>query len=528
MSGAHLLCFSGLMEKSTTSQTNRTERNFDMGMVVNTNVSSLIAQKAANATNGSLDTAMERLSTGKRINSAADDAAGVAITTRMTSQIKGLDQAVRNAADAQSLIDTTEGAHDEITNILQRMRELAVQSASDTNVSQDRASLNAESIQLIAEIDRIASQTTWNGMGLLGGTFTSKNFQIGSEANQTVSLSVDSVKAVDLGNFYHDSTRIITGQADHTATAIAAANTATTLTLTGDSGVKAFTQFATTASAKSMAADINAEVDTTGVKAEARTVLRMSGFAAGTVNLSLNGTNSTAVAVAASVVSATDVSALRDNINKVSGSTGITAAFENGDKTKLLLTHSTGENIQISQFTSTVDDTVAVDALFGDATGDATVTYNLVKDTSTAGNDRRAVTVTGTVSLSSSQSFSATAAGSGVFGTSVSSSSNKVNAVSLTTAAGATTAIDTIDGALEKISAARADLGAISNRLDNTVSNLTNIKVNVEASRSRIEDADFAAETANLTKSQILQQAATSMLAQANASKQSVLSLLQG
>jgi flagellin len=495
-----------------------------MGMVVNTNVSSLIAQKAANATNGSLDTAMERLSTGKRINSAADDAAGVAITTRMTSQIKGLDQAVRNAADAQSLIDTTEGAHDEITNILQRMRELAVQSASDTNVSQDRASLNAESIQLIAEIDRIASQTTWNGMGLLGGTFTSKNFQIGSEANQTVSLSVDSVKAVDLGNFYHDSTRIITGQADNTATAIAAANTATTLTLTGDSGVKAFTQFATTASAKSMAADINAEVDTTGVKAEARTVLRMSGFAAGTVNLSLNGTNSTAVAVAASVVSATDVSALRDNINKVSGSTGITAAFENGDKTKLLLTHSTGENIQISQFTSTV----AVDALFGDATGDATVTYNLVKDTSTAGNDRRAVTVTGTVSLSSSQSFSATAAGSGVFGTSVSSSSNKVNAVSLTTAAGATTAIDTIDGALEKISAARADLGAISNRLDNTVSNLTNIKVNVEASRSRIEDADFAAETANLTKSQILQQAATSMLAQANASKQSVLSLLQG
>jgi len=168
--------------------------------VINTNTASINAQYNLNKVNKEMEAAMEQLSSGKRINSAADDAAGLAISTRMESQVRGLDQAIRNASDAQALIDTTEGAHQEVTNILQRMRELAVQSANDTNVANDRKNLNAEINQLVTEINRIADQTTWNGVGVLDGSFTSKTFQIGAEANQSISVDVDSVAASEIGS----------------------------------------------------------------------------------------------------------------------------------------------------------------------------------------------------------------------------------------------------------------------------------------------------------------------------------------
>ena len=281
-----------------------------MALSIATNTGALMAAASASSVNKDMETSMERLSTGKRINSASDDAAGVAIASRLTSEIRGTNQAIRNAQDGQALIDTAEGSHSEVENILQRMRELAVQAASDTNDTADRTNLQVEFDALVEEIDRIAEVTTWAGQQLLngsGGTSGSFTFQIGS------------------------------------------------------------------------------------------------------------GTSSS------------------DTI------------------------------------------TVAITAL--------------------------------------GSSGSIVTAGSGL---------------SLSTSSGATTAIDAIDASIANLNAQRAELGAASNRLDNTVSNLTNVAINLEGGRGRIEDADFAAESTSLARSQILQQASTAMLAQANSSKQNVLSLLQG
>ena len=229
-----------------------------MGMVVNTNIGSLVAQAAANATNKSMDTSMERLSTGKRINTAADDAAGMAISSRLEAQARGLNQAIRNAADGQAMIDTTEGAHTEITNILQRMRELSVQSANDTNVAADRTNLQSEVNQLVAEIDRIATQTTWNGVNILDGTFTAKQLQIGADNGQTTAFSVESARTNAIGNYELGSD----AHAVNTANAIAGDD----LTISGYLG-SATIAVAAGASTKDVAATINANTASTGVSA---------------------------------------------------------------------------------------------------------------------------------------------------------------------------------------------------------------------------------------------------------------------
>jgi len=494
-----------------------------MSMVINTNTASLVAQAAQAKTSSAMDTAMERLSTGKRINTAADDAAGLAIATRMEAQIKGIQMAMKNAGDAQSLIDTTEGAHDEITNILQRMRELAVQSANDTNVSADRTSLNAEIAQLTAEIDRIGTQTTWNGMSVLDGTFTSKQFQIGADAGQNISLSVDSVKAGAIGNYTLDGD----------AHVIAAANSidGEDLSISGHLG-SATIAVAAGASAADVAATINANTGSTGVSATAVTKAKLSALSvAESVAFTLTGTASAAISV--TVASTSHLGEIKDAINAKSGTTGITAAFGD-DTSEIVLTHLGGEDIGLTDLTTTTNTTtITVEAL--DKNGADLSTADT--DTLTGDGSDDSVVV-GQLSLSSIKSFTVSGddatAEDGFFhtlnGTAAggTASLSAVSAVDISTVSGANDAIRAIDGALNKINAARGDLGAVSNRLDNTINNLSNIKVNVEASQSRIQDADFAAETSNLTKSQILSQAATAMLAQANASKQSVLSLLQG
>lgn len=494
-----------------------------MSMVINTNTASLVAQAAQAATNKAMDTAMERLSTGKQINTAADDAAGLAIATRMESQIKGLQMAMKNAADGQSLIDTTEGAHDEITNILQRMRELAVQSANDTNVSADRTSLNAEIAQLTAEIDRIATQTTWNGMSVLDGTFTSKQFQIGADAGQNISVSVDSVKAGAIGNYTLDGDSHV----------IAAANSidGEDLSISGYLG-SATIAVAVGASAKDVAATVNANTGSTGVSATAVTKAKLSSLSvAEGVAFTLTGTASAAISV--TVASTSHLGEIKDAINAKSGTTGITAAFGD-DTSEIVLTHLGGEDISLTNLTTTTNTTtITVEAL--DKNGADLSTADT--DTLTGDGTDDSVVV-GQLSLASIKSFTVSgddATGEdGFFGTlngtttGGTASLSAISGVDISTVSGANNAIRAIDGALNKINAARGDLGAVSNRLDNTINNLTNIKVNIESSQSRIQDADFAAETSNLTKAQILSQAATAMLAQANASKQSVLSLLQG
>jgi flagellin len=493
-----------------------------MALVVNTNVASITSQMYVNQTNKDMGDTMARLSSGKRINTAADDAAGLAISSRLTSQVKGINQAIRNAQDGQSLIDTTEGAHAEITTILQRMRELAIQSVNDTNVSADRTALQSEVSQLISEIDRIGVQTTWNGVSVLDGTFTSKQLQVGPEGSQTVSFSVDSAKAASIGNY------ALKGDAFVAATDTIASNAA--LVVSGHLGASTLS-VAAGASAKDVAATVNAATASTGVTATAITKAKLSGLsAAESVAFTLTGAAAASISVTVSDTS--HLGAIKDAVNAKAGVTGITAAFGD-DTSEIVLTSLTGEDIEISAFdTTTNTTTITVEAL--DENGADLSTPDTATVVENGGS--AAGVVKGTLSLNSIKSFTvsgdASTAEQGFFHTlngtagGGTASLSSVSGISIATASGAASAINVIDGAIAKVNAARGDLGALSNRLDNTVSNLSNVAINVESSRSQIEDADFAAESANLAKQQIMLQAGTAMLAQANAAQQNVLSLL--
>jgi flagellin len=450
---------------------------------------------------------MERLSSGLRINSAKDDAAGLGITDRMTSQVRGLNQAVRNAGDAISLAQTAEGAMQESTNILQRMRELAIQSANDSNSALDRANLQKEVAQLQQELTRIANNTTFNGKNILDGSFSAAKFHVGSEANETISVSVGSITSADLGAYNLDGGSM-------TAATAAAANTnagdSNGLTITGTLGTANTATIAANATASTVADAVNAITSSTGVTASALTTATLGTLsAAGTVSFTLGNNNGGSAAVTATMTSTSDLGALADAINAVAATTGTTATESGGTIT---LTNENGDDISITAFThGTATATMAYTGASGSA------------DTLT-GNGTDASTVGGQVTFTSSSTFSVEAATT-IHDAAVTFSN--VSSIDVGTQSGSNSAIDVIDGALQYISDARADLGAIQNRLEATISNLSNISENVSAARSRVQDADFAAETSNLTRTQILQQAGVAMLTQANAQPQLVLSLLQ-
>jgi flagellin len=488
-----------------------------MAMGINTNVMSLNAQRQLAQSNNSVAQAMQRLSSGLRINSAKDDAAGLGIVNRMTTQVRGLNQAVRNANDGISLAQTAEGAMQESTNILQRMRELAVQSANDSNSPADRSNLQKEVSQLQQELNRIANTTTFNGTKILDGSFASKLFQVGANANETISVSIGSIKATDMGAYQVASkTNIGTLTA---AGAIGANGVAgQTLTVNG----KASSNVAVTGgdSAYNIAKNVNAASGTTGVSATARTSVTLAGVsAAGVVTFNLSSTSGTgstvgsAQAISANVT-ATDLTNLAADINGKSGSTGIAATLS-ADKQSITLVSEQGYNINIADMANTsavVGDTMTV--------GGTTVTEGT--------ND--SIVASGTVTFNSPTSFSVTsndATNTVLTATSATALLSSVGAVDISTQSGSNSALSVLDQALSFLGDSRADLGAVQNRLESTISNLSNISENVAAARSRVQDADFAAETAALTRAQILQQAGVAMLAQANAAPQSVLSLLQ-
>ena len=321
-----------------------------MSMVINTNTASLIAQAAQASNNKALDTAMERLSTGMRINAASDDAAGLSIATRMESNISGMNQAIRNAMDAQSLIDTAESSQAETMNLMQRIRELAVQASNDTNSQSDRLALNAEVTQLRTEIDRIASTTTWAGQNLLDGTFVGKSFQIGSFAGETLKINQDAMTSANLGEHSYETV----GMASAAATTATATMASTGFTVLGKDGSAAA---AVTAAddAKALAAAVNVDTADTGVKAAAHTALQFE-FGASTApttstSFSLNG-GGTAQTISASITDVSDLTALVTAINSKSGTTGVTAEFNGTDKSKLILREQDGDNITIEGFTS--------------------------------------------------------------------------------------------------------------------------------------------------------------------------------
>ncbi len=488
-----------------------------MALSVITNTSSLNAQRNLSASGSNLATSMERLSSGMRINSAKDDAAGLQISNRLTSQINGLGVAQRNANDGISMAQTAEGAMQESTSILQRMRDLALQSANGSNSAADREALQKEVVQLQTELTRIAETTSFGDTQLLDGTFGTRSFQVGANANETISLGLGNTSADNIGTKRLDLAGTTAGLGEAaTAAGSAPANGVTggSLSIVGRSGQPETVTIGPGASAGDIANSINAESDATGVTADARSQALLNGITvAGQVSFELNGS-----VISANTETPTDYESLASAINEKAGTTGIAATVTDDG---VVLTDESGANIKIENLVAGGD--VNVTGLnYDGTTGDTTITLD---GTDTAADS---TVVAGTLRLNSTESFSVTSPDVtvGAVTTAVVSNSVNVDKIDLSTQDGSQSALDIIDGAIAQIDSQRADLGAIQNRFDHTISNLANISENVSASRSRIQDTDFATETANMTKNQILQQAGTSILAQANQLPQAALSLI--
>ncbi len=493
---------------------------------ISSNLLSLNAQGSVGAAGSSLATAMERLSSGLRINSAKDDAAGLAISERMNSQINGLNQAVRNANDGVSLAQTAEGALQESGNIMQRMRELAVQSANDTNSASDRVNLQKEVSQLQTELNRIANSTSFNGKNLLDGSFTNAKFHVGFEADQSINVNIGDARGTSIG-----TNSLSTAAGTSTQSVATAANgiAATALSIDGSLG-SATVNAAVGDSAKTIADNVNAVADETGVSADAHTYAMLSAGAAGAVAFDLEGQNEgDGIRVAATLASATDLTDLASAINDVSGKTGITATLSD-DKSQVLLENSEGYDVSIANAGAVAMDIQGVEAVADRAVGeDAFAAGSLVGTATTIAASTGLGTVAGTVSYDSSKSFSVTSdtASLGALGVATVSTLDDVGSIDISTQEGANAALNVLDGGLAAISDSRADLGATMNRFESTMNNLNNVVENTTAAKSRITDADFAAETAALSKAQVLQQASMAMLSQANQQPQQVLSLLR-
>ena len=536
-----------------------------MAMVISTNTASINAQRHLNASRQDLDVAMERLSSGQRINSAADDAAGLAIRDKMTSQVEGLNQAVRNANDAISFMQSAEGALEETTNILQRMRTLAVQAVNDTNSTSDRANLNDEIGKLQAEITRIGNTSTFNDKNLIDGSMTNSTFQIGHKTGQTISVALNDMRAGAIGagtEAVSEVTTIAFNGAVTTAQDVK-------ITLTAGTGAAAVTTTVKLVGAAAEAANGDALADLFAAKNVTGYTLTSNGdgtldikhdtanlaftaavalehtasgvtggsiFTATTTTMQSTVTETTAASAGAAnaiaevevvaftgvVLANTDVKLTMTDTNGAtvtktllapSGLTDATTAgdlladlfeAESGNITGYTLKSGNNGTLSITNDTANVGFTVAVSILHGGSTGGAT----------------GATAFTATAATLDATSYEKTAAKAGAAGTFI----DNINVLDGSNAA---TAITAIDNALKTVGQERAKLGAFQNRLTHAVNNMTNMSANTAAAKSIIADADYAAESSSLAKNQILQQAGTAMLAQANAQAQSVLSLLK-
>ena len=592
---------------------------------INSNTGAIYSVNASREADREMSTSMKRLSTGERITNAGDDAAGAAISDRMLSQVKGLEMSVRNAGDVISMAQVSEGALGEISDILQRVRELAIQSASDTYNAVERNYIQTETNQLLAEFDRVTKDTEFNEVNVLDGSFASKTFQIGVRKGESASVSVSSMRIDAIGSYQQTTDMSSTDTDIATSARLVTSATddgfveADTVTINGQFGNK---QLSVTAnmSAKEVVDLVNHSFDDHGVDAIASTQLKLEAVSSintpattgvVTVAFDLYGKNTTAVNISAAITlgstkATSDVETLRDAVNAYTAQTGIEAVLSQ-DKSNLILTQAEGYDIKVVDVnfdletvddtnatmtsassvagtTLTVDDTTGVEA--GDflvvtsdhvqlpsgvyvvsvdsgttltlsealpATYDAGATIKAVNtsralaitglgdDETTAGmgvtlidKDQTTHTfdstrVTGQVTFASTAQFTIQAdTEKGLFSTSPGSASlQKLSTVKLNTRENAVNALDILDKAMDRINLERAKLGAIMSRMTKAIDNISNVAMNTKESRGRITDADFALESANLTKNQILQQSATAMIAQASKSMQTVLELLR-
>lgn len=552
-----------------------------MPQLINTNIASINAQRNLNKSQGALQTSLQRLSSGLRINSAKDDAAGLAISNRFSTQVRGLNIAMRNANDGISFAQTTEGALGETTTALQRIRDLAVQSANDTNSDSDRKSLQEEVDQLVSEIDRIAETTTFNGTKVLNGSKSQLKFQIGADANQTVSIKGMDARSSTLGS----QPGIVQSTGDRVAISASGDNgTKGIQEDTGGNGAAAISDFnirlssvesgnevnladarfggniesVSTADledrfntnygsglAKSMADRINSartggESTMQGVYATAVTTFRGSDLTSNDMTSTTVDANSTATNVGAGElkngdlrINGVDIGAVKFDANDASGSltnainaksdvTGVQASVDkNGE---LVLTASDGRDIVLDTSSAQV-----TNDLFGGGDELATDRFSgNVTDLRISGK----LTVTGsdTLNFGGNDAANVSLDANGLAAT---GSEDNVQAVGtirhadITSVDGANRTIASVDSALSQVDSFRATLGAVQNRLDSTIRNLSSVSESLSAANSRILDADFASETASLSKNQVLQQAGISVLAQANALPQQALSLLR-
>jgi flagellin len=453
-----------------------------MSLVVNTNLTSLVTQNYLSTSQNQLAQATTRLASGLRINSAADDAAGYAISQRLTAQVNGANTAVQNANNGVSLVQTAQGSLAQITSNLQTVRQLAVESANATNSTSDRQSLNNEAQQLLQEVDRVAASANFNGVNLLDGSFTNQQFQVGANAGDTISIaSISSARISQLGT---------SNQATVTTGALAVASTGTNLSINGS-----FVGATTDDSSKALAAAINAAQN--GVVATAGAASYTGGAApaatGGTLasgDLVINGINITG--------SATNATGTVGLINNNSAATGVSASLNGSGN--IVLSAADGRNINV---TANANATTVSGLSTGVGTGAVTLTSS------------SAITIGGGDADFTQGTVAATQTGTAL------------SQLDLSTVAGSNAALTSIDAALNSINTSNANLGAYQNRFQSAVASTQAESQNLTAARSTIEDTDFAATTAAETRASVLQQAGVAVLGQANSQPQQILSLLQ-
>lgn len=510
-----------------------------MALGINTNVASLSAQNQLSNSQKMNDQALERLSSGLRINSAKDDAAGLAISTRFQSQINGLNVAQRNANDGISLAQTTEGALEEITNNLQRIRDLAVQSANATNSDSDRQSLNDEVEARLEEINRISSQTAFNGLKVLDGSFGEQNFQVGANAGETIGIDLtqgtktNQIGAIASESFTVGGTAIDSGNrvsvkvGDNTFASVNASAAVEDADGNPVSGYEAESAYAIAEAVNSSGIEgLTASADNSQTFSFAD-IVTTDGQAGDEFSLTVNVENVYTETVDASSDVALNGEAIAQSINEKTGITGVSATWDS-DSSELTLEADDGRTIKVDQAltdgaATPADRTITSGGLQQDSTDISFSEQTYLGEVKFSAND--------TISFQSADdalvSTLGFAAGNESSASITVNNDEGVDKADISTVEGANETILRVDSALTAVNGLRGELGAIQNRFESTIANIATTSENLAASNSRILDADFAAETAKLSKSQVLQQAGISVLAQANARPQQVLSLLQ-